>query len=192
MYNLQQRANNVFSFAITVGGVVLAVIAIISAITGYESANHRLLKVDAANLKVVTRRYGPDDTDYRSSKSEFARLSFDIDADFTPVFNWNTKQIFVTVVAEYEKKNFGRNHVVLWDKIITSKDKAHLKLRNVRNKYAMIDISQQWNLMLITDFSYENANLTLLWDITPYVGVLQSGQSNIGAKLVLPSASIKK
>ena len=28
----------------------------------------------------VTRRYGPENTDYRNSKSEFARLTFDIDA----------------------------------------------------------------------------------------------------------------
>jgi hypothetical protein len=26
------------------------------------------------------------------------------DIDFTPLFNWNTKQVFVTVVAEYESK----------------------------------------------------------------------------------------
>lgn len=36
----------------------------------------------------VTRRYGTDGTDYRDSKSEFARLKFDIDAGkiytFTP------------------------------------------------------------------------------------------------------------
>lgn len=71
----------------------------------------------------VTRRYGPEDTDYRNSKSEFAKIKFDIDAgkiknttasaflifvntDFTPLFNWNTKQIFVTVVAEYQNKGF--------------------------------------------------------------------------------------
>ena len=26
--------------------------------------------------------------------------------DFTPMFNWNTKQVFVTVVAEYENDYF--------------------------------------------------------------------------------------
>ncbi|EPB88464.1 Signal peptidase complex subunit [Mucor circinelloides] len=179
MYNLQQRANNVFSFAITVIGTVLAVVAVISAITGYGTINDTL-QVDAKNIKIVTRRYGPEDTDYRDRNSEFARLAFDIDADFTPLFNWNTKQVFVTVVAQYENEKFERNQVVLWDKIITSQDKKHLKLRNVRNKYAMIDVGQRWN--------FQNASLTLLWDVTPYVGVLQAGQSNKKASpFVLPS-----
>ncbi|KAI7906725.1 signal peptidase 22kDa subunit [Cokeromyces recurvatus] len=178
MYNLQQRANNLFSLALSVLGTVLAVVAIISAITGYGTIEDEL-RVDSKNIRVVTRRYGPENTDYRNSKSEFARFQFDVDADFTPLFNWNTKQIFVTVVAEYETKNFKRNQVVIWDKIITSKDKAHVKLRNIRNKYAMIDISQKWN--------FERANLTLLWDVTPYVGILQSGHSNKGSQFILPA-----
>ncbi|KAI8087565.1 signal peptidase 22kDa subunit [Thamnidium elegans] len=182
MYNLQQRTNNVFSFAVSVLGTVLAIVALISAISGYGSINGKV-QVHADNVKInsVTRRYGPENTDYRSSKSEFARLTFDIDADFTPMFNWNTKQVFVTVVAEYQSKNFDRNSVVIWDKIITSKEKANLKLRNVHNKYAMIDVAQKWN--------YEKANLTLVWDVTPYVGILQAGQSNQGSGFVLPPFS---
>ncbi|KAI8056310.1 signal peptidase 22kDa subunit [Gilbertella persicaria] len=183
MYNLQQRANNLFSFAVTVIGTVLGLVALISAITGYGSTDPNL-QVDTNNIKIVTRRYGPEDTDYRNSKSEFARLTFDIDADFTPMFNWNTKQVFVTVVADYQNKQFGRNRVVLWDKIITSKEKAHLKLRNVRNKYALIDISQKW--------SDNPANLTLLWDVTPYVGLLQAGQSNKGSQFIIPSFASQK
>ncbi|KAL0146343.1 signal peptidase 22kDa subunit [Mucor lusitanicus] len=173
MYNLQQRANNVFSFAITVIGTVLAVVAVISAITGYGTINDTL-QVDAKNIQIITRRYGPEDTDYRDRNSEFARLTFDIDADFTPLFNWNTKQVFVTVVAQYENEKFERNQVVLWDKIITSQDKKHLSC------YAMIDVGQRWN--------FENASLTLLWDVTPYVGVLQAGQSSKKTSpFVLPS-----
>ncbi|CEP08157.1 hypothetical protein [Parasitella parasitica] len=179
MYNLQQRANNVFSFAITVIGVVLAAVASISAITGYGTIKDTL-KIDEKSIKIVTRRYGPENTDYRDRNSEFARLAFDIDADFTPLFNWNTKQVFATVVAQYENDKFERNHVVLWDKIITSQDDKHLKLRNVRNKYAMIDVNQRWN--------FQNASLTLLWDVTPHVGILQAGQSSKQTSLfTLPS-----
>lgn len=36
--------------------------------------------------------------------------------------------------------------------------------------------------------SFQNASLSLLWDVTPYVGVLQSGQSNKRASsFILPS-----
>ncbi|KAI8092663.1 signal peptidase 22kDa subunit [Halteromyces radiatus] len=168
MFNLQQRLNVVASFAMTSLGCVLAVIAAISAFTSYGMPTGAL-KVDPNTFRVVTRRYGPDHYDYRNSKSEFARLAFDLDADFTPLFNWNTKQIFVSVVAEYESKTHNRNKIVLWDRIITDRNNANLQLRNIPNKYALIDVSRKW--------SQQQANLSLHWDITPHVGLLQSGQS---------------
>ncbi|KAI9496198.1 signal peptidase 22kDa subunit [Zychaea mexicana] len=168
MYNLQQRANVLFSFAITALGGILAVVAGISYITGYASISSDI-RVDADTLRVVSRRYGPDYYDYGTPKSHFARFAFDLDADFTPAFNWNTKQVFVTVVAEYETKTHDRNSVVLWDKIITRKEDASLSLRNIANKYALVDVSRKW--------SHQQANLSLHWDITPYVGVIQGGRT---------------
>ncbi|CEI89945.1 hypothetical protein RMCBS344292_04281 [Rhizopus microsporus] len=195
MYNLQQRFNNLFSFAVSVLSAVLGIVALISYIQGYPPIQGAL-KVDASNIKVyvflfiyitfnniqnsVARRFGPENQDYRK-KTEFARLSFDIDADFSELFNWNTKQIFVTVVADYETDKYKRNSVVLWDRIITQKEKANLKLKNVGNKYAMVDISQKWN--------YERANLSIAWDITPHVGLLQSGQLLTDAHLIIPAFS---
>lgn len=114
----------------------------------------------------VSRRYGPEYYDYGTPKSHFAKVNFDLDVDFTPVFNWNTKQVFVTVVAEYESKTHvsekvicsiprslkslwllfmqDRNSIVLWDHIIESKQDANLTLRNIQNKYAFIDVSRKW------------------------------------------------
>ncbi|SAM00500.1 hypothetical protein [Absidia glauca] len=150
---------------------ITCVLVVVSAISALSSYGHPIssLEVVKDTYRVVTRRYGPDHYDYRNSKSEFARLAFDLDADFTPLFNWNTKQVFVTVVAEYESKTHNRNKIVLWDRIIKNKDKANLRLRNVPNKYAMIDVSRKW--------SYQQANLSLHWDVTPHVGLLQSGQT---------------
>ncbi|KAG1138591.1 hypothetical protein G6F37_010400 [Rhizopus arrhizus] len=179
MYNLQQRISNLFSFAITVLSTVLGAVALISYIQGYASVQGRV-SVDANKIKIVSRRFGPENQDYRKP-SEFARLSFDIDADFSPLFDWNTKQIFVTVVADYQTDKYTRNSVVIWDKIVTSKEKAKLKLKNVGNKYAMIDVSQKWN--------YERANISLAWDITPHVGMLQSGQFLTDAQITLPPFS---
>ncbi|CAO3585909.1 unnamed protein product [Absidia cylindrospora] len=161
----------------------LAIIALISAFTTY-SAPTSSLKVDTDTFRVVTRRYGPDHYDYRNSKSEFARLAFDLDADFTPLFNWNTKQVFVTVVAEYESKTHNRNKIVLWDRIITNKEKANLRLRNVPNKYALIDVSRKW--------SQQEAKLSLHWDITPHVGILQSGQTKEALANIILSPAPQK
>ncbi|KAI7883156.1 signal peptidase 22 kDa subunit [Lichtheimia hyalospora FSU 10163] len=168
MHNLQQRANVAFSYACTVLGSILAVIAAISYITGYPSVPSDI-RVDTNALRVVSRRYGPEYYDYGTPKSHFAKVNFDLDVDFTPVFNWNTKQVFVTVVAEYESKTHDRNSIVLWDHIIENKQDANLTLRNVQNKYAFIDVSRKW--------SHQPIDLSLRWDITPHVGVLQSGRS---------------
>ncbi|KAI9246872.1 signal peptidase 22kDa subunit [Phascolomyces articulosus] len=181
MYNLQQRANVLFSFAITALGSILAIVAAISSITGYPSITSDI-RVDSDTLRVVSRRYGPDYFDYGTPKSHFARLAFDLDADFTPIFNWNTKQVFVTVIAEYETKTHDRNSVVLWDKIISSKEDANLNLRNVPNKYALIDVSRKW--------SHQQVNLSLHWDVTPYVGLIQGGKtpSNPANIILSPAA----
>jgi signal peptidase complex subunit 3 len=33
---------------------------------------------------------------------DYAKVVFDIDADFTKLFNWNTKQVFLSLAAEYD------------------------------------------------------------------------------------------
>lgn len=36
---------------------------------------------------------------------ENTKLIFDIESDLTPLFNWNTKQVFVYLTAEYPGKS---------------------------------------------------------------------------------------
>ncbi|KAI8366723.1 signal peptidase 22kDa subunit [Radiomyces spectabilis] len=172
MYNLQQRANVLLSYALTALSCVLGVIALISAIKGYPAVDNNIT-IDNNLVRIVKRRYGPENYDYGQPKSDFARVAFDLDADFTPFFDWNTKQIFVTVIAEYETKTHNRNSIVLWDRIITRKDDAKLSLKKVSNKYALIDVSRKW--------TSQQANLSLHWDITPHVGILQGGRSSMSS-----------
>jgi len=40
-------------------------------------------------------------------------MHFDLNADLTPVFNWNVKQLFVYLVAEYKTKNNQVNQVFI-------------------------------------------------------------------------------
>lgn len=48
-----------------------------------------------------------------------ARLDFDLMADFRPTFaNWNTKQVVAMLVLRYPSKEYERNEVVFWDRII--------------------------------------------------------------------------
>lgn len=46
-------------------------------------------------------------------KNDLGTLRFDMTADLTPLFNWNTKQLFVYLTAEYETQNNKVNQVRL-------------------------------------------------------------------------------
>ena len=56
-------------------------------------------------------------------------LTFDLQADLTPLFNWNVKQLFLYLTAEYETPANVVNQVVLWDKIIQRGENAVLDYR---------------------------------------------------------------
>ena len=51
-------------------------------------------------------------------KSDLAMVSLNIHADMSPIFNWNVKQLFMYLVAEYSTMKNVVNQVVLWDKIV--------------------------------------------------------------------------
>ena len=80
----------------------------------------------------------------RASRNDVANLVFDLEFDTGPIWNWNTKQLFLYVVAEYQTEKNDINRVVIWDKIILKKDieKAKstvVKYKNVKNKYYFFD-----------------------------------------------------
>lgn len=75
------------------------------------------------------------------------RLNFDLDADLSTLFNWNTKQVFVYLTAEYDggaKRSDIRNKVTIWDRIITSPEASVLSLRNQRGAYSVYDVQKSF------------------------------------------------
>lgn len=48
-----------------------------------------------------SRRYGSPS----GKPKENSKIVFDLDADLTSLFNWNTKQVFVYLTAEYPGKS---------------------------------------------------------------------------------------
>ena len=59
--------------------------------------------------------------------------------DMTPVFNWNCKELFLYLVAEYETPKNKLNQVVLWDKIINRGEDSFLNMKKTSNKYYFFD-----------------------------------------------------
>jgi signal peptidase complex subunit 3 len=93
-----------------------------------------------------------------------AILSLQIDADLRSVFNWNVKQLFVYVTAEYETEANTLNQVVVWDQIISHPSQAWIRSSSVANKYSLTD--QGYGLRA------NNVTLALNWNTVPSTGLL--------------------
>ena len=80
----------------------------------------------------------------------------------------NTKQLFVSLAAEYETKVNKANQVSIWDRVVEKKEDAILQLTYVRNKYKLVD--QGSNLRGLP------VNLTLEWNVMPITGSMSVGR----------------
>mmetsp|Transcript_2949 Transcript_2949/g.8993 ORF Transcript_2949/g.8993 Transcript_2949/m.8993 type:complete len:150 (+) Transcript_2949:349-798(+) len=96
--------------------------------------------------------------------SDRAILTVDMDVDFTPLWNWNVKQIFVFVVAEYRGSVHRRNGVVIFDHIIESEKDSIIKGRDLI-KYPLVDEVES-----LKDVSIQ---LKLGYDVHPLFGPMQ-------------------
>ncbi|ORY49876.1 signal peptidase 22 kDa subunit [Rhizoclosmatium globosum] len=121
--------------------------------------------------------------DQKKPMTEIATVHFDLNADLSPLFNWNTKQLFVQLVAEYKTESHNTNQVTIWDDIITSKEDAIIKIKKKKGKYVLSDITGK--------IAGQEANLTLHWDLMPYVGLLIHDKTD-GKRIRLPSVEEKK
>lgn len=117
MHSSLVRIQNVFGFFTTVAFAVAAVIAL-SVIVTPQSPSAQL---DLRNVQVVKGRPHY----YSTKKEEYAHIKFDLDADLTSLFSWNTKQVFLYVVATFpptSKRTLEiptpHSEAIVWDAII--------------------------------------------------------------------------
>jgi len=47
-----------------------------------------------------------------NERQDLGYIMFDLQADLTPLFNWNAKQLFVFLTAEYETTDNKLNQVI--------------------------------------------------------------------------------
>ncbi|KAG7169945.1 Signal peptidase complex subunit 3-like [Homarus americanus] len=140
-------------------------------------------------------------------KNDLGALRFDLSSDLTPLFNWNTKQLFLYLTAEYETPNNKVNQevhvtthsvcvpsfnsekwlslswgfqVVLWDKIIRRGDASLVSLKNQHLKYYFWD---DGNGLL----GHKNVSLSLSWNIIPIAGTLPTWSGTGTYKLTFPA-----
>ncbi|NWZ41690.1 SPCS3 peptidase, partial [Brachypodius atriceps] len=108
-------------------------------------------------------------------RSDLGFVTFDITADILNgkhfgirtlfIFDWNVKQLFLYLSAEYSTKNNALNQVVLWDKIMLRGDNPRLSLKDMKSKYFFFDDGNGLK-------GNRNITLTLSWNVIPNAGIL--------------------
>ncbi len=121
-------------------------------------------KVNKLELRQVKALRAGQESWQRPDVTDRAIVTFDLDCDLRGVFNWNVKQLFVYVTARYATPTNPFNEVVIWDRVVNKTSDARMKLRDVFNKYPLID---QGRGLLNTPVT-----LALNWDVMPITGLL--------------------
>ncbi|KAJ5708926.1 Signal peptidase 22kDa subunit [Penicillium malachiteum] len=116
MHSSLNRLQAVFGFFTTVALVVAGVAALSTLLFPTDATT---ASVQLKNVQVTKGRPHY----YSTKRSEYAQIRFDLDADLSPLFNWNTKQLFVYVYATYSSSDDATSSVraseaIIWDSII--------------------------------------------------------------------------
>ncbi|KAI0745654.1 signal peptidase subunit [Earliella scabrosa] len=161
MHTVYSRINNVSAMLSTCIMALLAAISLSSLLFTADPKG----EVKVTSIQVFpgnARRYANKDQD-------FTFVNFNLTADLTPLFNWNTKQLFLYVSAEYESKQGVKNEVVIWDRIVRRKEDAQLSVAG-RNKYVFRELSTSFK-------DAAPAHYALKYNVMPYVGALTYGEA---------------
>lgn len=133
-----------------------------------------------------------------SFQGERANFTFSVSADFRPLFNWNTRQIFVYITAEYMTKYGTHNQVVVWDKILRTdierfegpewdhvwEPTRMLDLDNIGCKYLLMDPTDS--------LRSNDINLVLSYDIMPVSGSIRMFPKTTFNKFNMPSKHTRR
>ncbi|MCJ1380732.1 hypothetical protein MMC17_003840 [Xylographa soralifera] len=119
MHSSLVRLQNVFGFFTTVAFTISALVALSVVVSPQTPSASIALR----NVQVVKGRQHY----YSKTKEEYAHIKFDLEADFTSLFNWNTKQLFVYVLATYPSLTTSSppSQAIIWDTIIASPSQQH-------------------------------------------------------------------
>ena len=157
------RGNAIFGFSSKVIGWLAAVCWLSTAFLHPQAVP----KIDTSRVSVVRGEgsclTGSRDY-YDSAASDQGFITFDLQADLAPLFNWNVKVLFLYLSAEYSTPTVTHNTAVLWDKIIMRGENTQLDLKSIKTKYYFRDDSGA--------LSGGNISLTLSWNVMPNVGHL--------------------
>ena len=134
MLNALYRVQSTFGFFTSCAFAIAAIIAVLSVIPIPTPTSQPSASILVRNVQVVKGRPHY----YSNKREEYAQIRFDLDADLSGLFTWNTKQVFVYVTANYP--NAGQhiggatNEAVIWDMIISATASPY-SWANLRARY---------------------------------------------------------
>ncbi|KAI0293226.1 signal peptidase subunit [Russula brevipes] len=161
MHSIYARINNISATISTTVMVLLAAIALSS----FVFAPHPTGSLEVTSIKV----FAGEARRYPHRRQEYAFVTFNISADLSTLFNWNTKQLFLYLEAEYTNAKGVRNEVVFWDRIVRRKEDAVIAVSG-KNKYPFRELSAKFK-------GSTPANYTLKYNLMPFVGLLTYGEA---------------
>ncbi|CDK25793.1 unnamed protein product [Kuraishia capsulata CBS 1993] len=179
MFSALQRFQGISSNVITAAIWISLFVALSSYAQLYLNEFRSLPAVIDHVKAVTTLKYSRGFGSRNREPKENSRIAFDLTADISDLFNWNTKQVFVYLTAEYEgQPSIPANKVTFWNKIITKKEDAVLNLQKERSSFSVWDVEDS--------FRQRNASLKLEWNIQPHVGLLLWGENKGSYELTFP------
>jgi len=131
MHNALNRIQNTFGFFTTCAFTLASLIAILSLIPVPAPTDSPTASISVRNIQVVKGRPHY----YATKREEYAQIRFDLEADLSSLFTWNTKQLFVYVTADYPSgKDGGISQAVIWDTIISAPSTPY-SWQNLKQNY---------------------------------------------------------
>ncbi|XP_077983884.1 signal peptidase complex subunit 3-like [Glandiceps talaboti] len=158
MNTFLSRVNTIFAFTLS----VLAALTFGCFLT--TVFNDSIAPVEIGTTKAVVKNVANFAASTRE-KNDLGQIAFDLHVDLAPLFNWNTKQLFLYLTAEYETTNNKLNQVVLWDKIIKRGENTKLDFKSMNTKYYFFDDGNGLR-------GNQNVTLSLAWNVIPNAGTL--------------------
>lgn len=178
MHTFLARLNALFAFSLSIVALLTLLFALSTSFKSYD----KLAKIDIKTVKSLVRRMN----DYNmpnAKENDLGLVQFNMDADFEDCFDWNVKQLFIYLTANYQTQENKLNQIVLWDYVLNRGEKGQLKLRNQNPEYYMWDDG--------FGLKGNNITLTLSMNIIPNSGFLQTANSPTTHTFTFPDLYIK-
>lgn len=179
MHTFLSRLNALFAFSLTAVAILTLLFAFSTSFKSYD----KLAKIDMKIVKALVRKM-PDYNTPNAKDNDLGLLQFNLDASFEDCFDWNVKQLFVYLTANYKTPSNVINQVVLWDYVLNRGEKSQLRLRNQNPEYYMWD--DGFGLL-----GNKNVTLTLSMNIIPNAGFLQKADSPVVHTFAFPDFYVK-